>query len=43
MAELKLLVFGDLIGRLGRETVAKLEIPMQPDHIPPRFGFNAGP
>ena len=36
-------IFTIYSSKIKRETVAKLEIPMQPDHIPPRFGFNAGP
>ncbi len=35
-------VFTIYSSKIKRETVAKVEIPMHPEHIPLRFGFNAG-
>ena len=35
-------VFTIYSSKINRETVAKVELPMHPEHVPIRFGFNAG-
>ena len=35
-------IFTIYSSKIKRETVAKVELPMHPEHVPIRFGFNAG-
>ena len=35
-------IFTIYSSKIRRETVAKVELPMHPEHVPIRFGFNAG-